>query len=273
MVPSSSTVMARQLFVGVHIFPQCGKLQTIGNMSEFKISPLAACRRIQGTSRNPRGSRCRITGSKRRRVHRRSRPRRCRATFHNPGTCLSFLRSPAPFRSPRRLAGSGLRAPARAALHVYPELRKLQLGRFHWFLSFPCGLVLSGGLDAPVAYRVRPRFFIFRSGPHRCCGCRSALRAGYIRHSLNKTSWPARLCRWDVRHKLRAELGSGHRPAIENHHSLTFPNSCRASNASPAGVGLPGPTLRSAAGAGRRISTLLPLKTFPQGIRQRLALA
>lgn len=32
--------MARQLFVGVHVFPQCGKLQTIGSMGEFKISPL-----------------------------------------------------------------------------------------------------------------------------------------------------------------------------------------------------------------------------------------
>lgn len=107
-------------------------------MSEFKISPLAACRRIQGTSRNPRGSRCRITGSKRRRVHRRSRPRRCTAASHNPDTCLSFLRSPAPFHSPRRLAGSGLRAPATAALVVHPELWKLQLGRLHWFLSFLC---------------------------------------------------------------------------------------------------------------------------------------
>ena len=137
MVPSSSTVMARQLFVGVHVFPQCGKLQTIGNMSEFKVSPLAACRRIQGTSRNPRGSRCHTLGSKRRRVHRRSRLRRCTAACRSPNTYLSFLRSPAPFRSPRRLAGSGLRAPAKAALHVHPDLRKLQLGRFHWFLSFP----------------------------------------------------------------------------------------------------------------------------------------
>lgn len=202
MVPSSSTVMARQLFVGVHVFPQCGKLQTIGNMSEFKVSPLAACRRIRGTFRNPRGSRCHTLGSKQHPVHRPSRPRRCRAASHNPDTCLSFLRSPAPFRSPRRLAGSGLRAPAKAALHVHPELRKLQLSRFHWFLSFPCCyLSMLGGLDAPAAYRVRPRFFTFRSGPHRCCGCRSALRAGYVRHSLNKTSWPARLCRWDVRRK------------------------------------------------------------------------
>jgi len=158
MVPAASTVMARQLFVGVHVFPQCGKLQTIGNMGEFKVSPLAARRRIQGTSRNPRGSRCHTLGSKRRRVHRRSRPRRCTAACRSPNTYLSFLRSPAPFRSPRRLAGSGLRAPAKAALHVHPELRKLQLGRFHWFLSFPCGLVLLGGLDAPAAYRVRPRF-------------------------------------------------------------------------------------------------------------------
>jgi hypothetical protein len=98
---------------------------------------LAACRRIRGTFRNPRGSRCHTLGSKQHPVHRPSRPRRCRAASHNPDTCLSFLRSPAPFRSPRRLAGSGLRAPAKAALHVHPDLRKLQLGRFHWFLSFP----------------------------------------------------------------------------------------------------------------------------------------
>jgi hypothetical protein len=195
--------------------------------------------------------------------------RRCRATGHNPGTCLSFLRSPASFRSPLCLADSGLRAPATAALHIHPELRKLQLGRFHDFTFL--SLRVSGRTRCAYCLWNPPVLQLFRSGPHRCCGCRSALRAGYVRHSLSESGWPARFCRWNVRRKRRAGFGSGHRPSVENHHCLVSLNLGREPDALPAAWATT-PKQRSAAGAGRRISTLLPLKTLPQSVRQRFAL-